>query len=460
MNYKPELDVELDDTDPTIALPSAEDVHVQPGHVDDDPASQLPPDEDGQERLGSVDTDPATQLPSSEGDQTRTTLIDTAPTVQQPLSEHDQARLAMNAGIQRKILTPIPKLNAGHVRTVMAAVSLSALSSNPVAGAPSSTPSAVAHPTTFTPSNIHPPTLDIADLLFSTRSALRKPMPPVTPQFYFTSQKLDAAKDKSFVTPPPNPVITSRAPGPRKGFTLQVMPGAIGARIQSIVPQVKNVTGSSLLLRHRTLKVPHNTPDSAIKEIRNIVYDFTNQIEQSSDTLTQSDSPLLNLPGELRNRIYRFAIISPLSIELDIGRWQNHQPALLRTCKQVRIEALRLFYIENKITTNIHDWDPVVKVRCSQLLASHKIKSHHLYHYFTGGPNWTNLLAWLKAVFEGKIGGISSCLGKTRTVERKIVGGMFLYVSTTVKGTEWPHLLPQLELQREILGMNDPRWLL
>jgi hypothetical protein len=456
MNHKKELAPELDDTDPSIALPSAEDVHVRPALVDDDSAGQLPSDEDDQERLGSVDTDPASHLPSSEGDQTRTTLIDTAPTVQQPFSDLDQARLAMNAGIQRFILTPIRKLNAGHVEFIMASVSMSAPFNNPPVDAPSSIPSAVAKATPLTPSHIHPPVLGTADMLFSTPSAPRKPMPPLTPQFYLTSQKLDVAKDKSFITPPPKPVITPRAPGPRKGFTL-VVPRVIGARILSSVPQ-KN---TAIFLRHRTLKVPHNTSDSAFKQIRNITYDFTNQIEQSSNTPTQQDSPLLNLPGELRNRIYRFAIINPLSIELDVGRWQNHQPALLRTCKQVRIEALRLFYIENKMTTNIHDWDPVVKVRCSELLTSHNIRSHHLYHYFTGGPNWENLLAWLKAVFEGKIGGISSCLGKIRTLERKIVGAMFMLVSTTVKGTaEWSELLPQLELQREILGMVDHRWLL
>jgi hypothetical protein len=456
MNHKKELDLELDDTDPAIALPSAEDVHVRPTLVDDDPATKLPSDEDSQECLGNVQTDPVTELPSSEGDEARNEPIDTAPAVQQPFSDLDQARLAMNAGIQRFILTPIRKLNAGHVEFIMASVSMSAPFSNPPVGAPSSTPSAVAKVTPLTSSPIHPPTLDTSDMLLSTPSAPRKPMPPVTPQFYFTSQKLDVAKDKSFITPPPKPVITPRAPGPRKGFTLQVVPKVIGARILSIVPQEK----TAIFLRHRTLKVPHNTSDSTFKQIRNITYDFTNQIEQSSDTFTRSDSPLLNLPGELRNRIYRFAIVNPLSIELDVGRWQNHQPALLRTCKQIRIEALGLFYIENKITTNIHDWDPVVKVRCSKLLTSHNIRSHHLYHYFTGGPNWENLLVWLKAVFQGKIGGISSCLGKTRTLERKVVGAVFMLVSTTAKGTEWPHLLPQLELQREILGMMDHRWLL
>jgi hypothetical protein len=466
MDYRLEPEIELDDTDPSIALPSAEDVHVQPELVNNAPTSQPPSDGDDQECLGNVDTDPVTQLPSSEGDQAPDKLIDTAPTVQQPLSEHDQARLPTNTGIQRKILRPVRKftLEDAQMGIIMALMSMSAPPSNPVVGAPSSVPSPSAEPTPLAPSDIHTPTLDIAGMPVSTPSAPRKHKRPVTSMspFYFTSQKSDAAEGKPFITPPPKPVMTPGAPAAGKAFvfTYKGVPGVIGAGIQSNVPQEKTATGFSLLLRREFLRVPHDTPESAIKGICNIICNISNQTKQASGYAAQSDSPLLKLPGELRNRIYRFAIIKPVSIELDIPRWQDHQPAFVRTCKQIRIEALRLFYAENKITTNIHDWNPIVKVRCSELLASHKMRSHHLYHYFTGSPNWENLLAWLKGVFEGKIGGISSCVGKTRTLERKVVGGMFMYVSTAHKGTDWPDLLPFLELQREVLGMEDPRWLL
>lgn len=58
-------------------------------------------------------------------------------------------------------------------------------------------------------------------------------------------------------------------------------------------------------------------------------------------------SLLLTLPGELRNRIYRFALCQNHSIWITRLTWPTHQPALLKTNRQIRTEATRLFYHEN-----------------------------------------------------------------------------------------------------------------
>ncbi|KAK3724911.1 hypothetical protein LTR37_000959 [Vermiconidia calcicola] len=69
--------------------------------------------------------------------------------------------------------------------------------------------------------------------------------------------------------------------------------------------------------------------------------------------------PLLKLPPELRNRIYEFAVPSPNVVNLEpwtfcwmprgsgtppIDQTLVAQPALSKTCRQIRAEALTIFY--------------------------------------------------------------------------------------------------------------------
>ncbi|KXT18396.1 hypothetical protein AC579_8180 [Pseudocercospora musae] len=57
-------------------------------------------------------------------------------------------------------------------------------------------------------------------------------------------------------------------------------------------------------------------------------------------------SKLLNLPAEMRNWIYREALCEDSWIKIDQDTFA--QPALLRTCKQIRHEASSIYYHENR----------------------------------------------------------------------------------------------------------------
>ena len=61
-------------------------------------------------------------------------------------------------------------------------------------------------------------------------------------------------------------------------------------------------------------------------------------------------SPLLELPAELRNNIYRYALVSddPIYITPDGLRTRK---ALLQTCEQIKNEATGIFYAENVFIT-------------------------------------------------------------------------------------------------------------
>lgn len=196
-----------------------------------------------------------------------------------------------------------------------------------------------------------------------------------------------------------------------------------------------------------------------VNSIRDIIYNLSSEEKQPSGIPAQPGSRLLSIPGELRNRIYRLAIIEPDSIIIDRTSWASHQPALLKTCKQIRVEALPLFYVESKISADIHHWNPVAKDRVNRLMMSYNIKSPHVYYYFSGLPNWTNLLAWLKAVYEERAEGIATCVGEQKPLHRKTIGVMFLMVSKARGNIPWSDLVELLDAQRELLGVNDPQWL-
>lgn len=64
----------------------------------------------------------------------------------------------------------------------------------------------------------------------------------------------------------------------------------------------------------------------------------------------------LDLPGELRNEIYKRVLVSDCMVELgtfdeEDGLWKACQPAVLHTCRQIRKEALELFYVHNTFHT-------------------------------------------------------------------------------------------------------------
>ena len=63
------------------------------------------------------------------------------------------------------------------------------------------------------------------------------------------------------------------------------------------------------------------------------------------------DSPLLDLPSELRNKIYELALISDEPVHVyggSVGR-----PPLLRACKQIAIEASGIFFANNRFIAHL-----------------------------------------------------------------------------------------------------------
>lgn len=114
-------------------------------------------------------------------------------------------------------------------------------------------------------------------------------------------------------------------------------------------------------------------------------------------------SLLLDLPLQLRNRVYAFALVEEGEVSVTPGVLQ---PALLRTCSQSRGEALPLCYMDTRFTINIPNCDGSLDIHWARHL---RLLKHHGFSnigavtvgcIYSGRPNWRNLIVWLRAVYD------------------------------------------------------------
>lgn len=120
---------------------------------------------------------------------------------------------------------------------------------------------------------------------------------------------------------------------------------------------------------------------------------------QSSELEEVSRTSLMGLPPELRNLIWRFALLSDDPIELAPGH--ARQPALLHVSVQVTRESMPIFLLENKFITAIAD----LKMRVPrEHWLNTRVPTHQRTYRLWGYPSWKDLKLWLKRVHSGEYG--------------------------------------------------------
>lgn len=127
---------------------------------------------------------------------------------------------------------------------------------------------------------------------------------------------------------------------------------------------------------------------------------------RSPQRRSQTNSPLLTLPPELRNKIYDYALVETEPILVTTA---FTQPPLLRICSQVRSEALPMWYTETYFTIPVVDCNGEMDlnfrrhhqslqcVRATGLPVRTQLR-------IQGPPNWGNLMAWLRGCYMDKTG--------------------------------------------------------
>lgn len=178
-------------------------------------------------------------------------------------------------------------------------------------------------------------------------------------------------------------------------------------------------------------------------------------------------SPLLKLPGELRNRIYRALLVSDSHILTNTSGIP--EPPLLLASQQIRNEAITIYYNENKFTIPIPDYSSdiflAVTQRVEQLRTRYKIAPWTVCTSPQPSlPNWSNVMQWLKRYHSGLITGVIDSpeqllkLWSERLTSDLVIAGMFCMVDSMKGKAAWEETEKLLGHQRVILARLDKRW--
>ena len=180
----------------------------------------------------------------------------------------------------------------------------------------------------------------------------------------------------------------------------------------------------------------------------------------------EETSPLLELPPELRNKIYRYALVSGSTVYVGLGGFV--EPSLLATCKHIRQEASPIFYKENEIEvlvdsyniTNCFRWER--KIEAVRNRGELHGKASYSGSVITSSTRyWENLLAWMEAYHNGSMRQSAvrpSRVALTPThLEDMVLGGMFLMVAG-MENKPWTYVKKVVQEQRLILAEIHAGW--
>jgi len=113
------------------------------------------------------------------------------------------------------------------------------------------------------------------------------------------------------------------------------------------------------------------------------------------------EPPLLRLPPELRNRIWAAAVVQVDPIGVDSV--STKPPSLLGVCRQIRSEAIGIWYNENSFGFAIQDCDGSYMLAWTKHFHEHDDDDRELcsvQHCHDGSPNWANLIKWARGLYE------------------------------------------------------------
>ncbi|CAK4033890.1 Hypothetical predicted protein [Lecanosticta acicola] len=184
-----------------------------------------------------------------------------------------------------------------------------------------------------------------------------------------------------------------------------------------------------------------------------------------TDTITAVDKEcsLLGLPAELRNRIYEMVLQEEQQIH--VTKQGYSRSPFLSVCRQIRSEALKIFYYGNKFIFRApgYDSDVIYTFVCilEQMEISRRKTTFSIRQSYKTA-NWPKLLKWLhrKHLCEAMVGlKVPSSLKKRGTMgaEPYVIGGMFNIVKE-MKDQPWLMAMPILLQQRVVLEQLNKDW--
>ena len=201
---------------------------------------------------------------------------------------------------------------------------------------------------------------------------------------------------------------------------------------------------------------------------------LANQVQKSyneqlvSALIYPPASRLLELPGELRNKIYRYCLVVGDEHDTEYlmrittnGRFvvvtkDLKIPPLLSVSQQVRNEAIHIWYAANTFRVSLQDYDPTLYLAWKRHVdvISRTAPLEKLWIQVTGDPKWSNLMAWCHAVWSGTL----PCLEKDERGKLALARAAHKIAVMSKEGS-WEECERQLSVLRGVFAQIDKRWM-
>lgn len=184
--------------------------------------------------------------------------------------------------------------------------------------------------------------------------------------------------------------------------------------------------------------------------------------EAAPEETSTTGSLLLDLPAELRNRIYFAALVSEDPIKVDRNNFGP--PEILATNRQIRAEASAIYYCDNTFRIDCTNFDS--KVLWAFIDRSAKYTLHlpakELECAFTGEPtSWPNLLEWVKSVRDhamGSTGVLRGTFAAGSGPDIFHVAAKVFSISEKLMGLSWPQVVEILDEVKEVSEKEQISW--
>ena len=177
-----------------------------------------------------------------------------------------------------------------------------------------------------------------------------------------------------------------------------------------------------------------------------------------AEAVDDSSVHFLSLSPEVRNIIYRFAIVEDGLIVIHQQSPPPQQPGLLQVSRQIRQEAIDIYYQENLFRWRLRNYNADRYIRWCQSSLSRYLANDELCFKIVEGSKWENILQWLEADYLD--------IAPSLAIDENEPYGHITAVSRLFEmahnlrmlGLSWEQVKQQLETVRLALAAVDPMW--
>ncbi|KAK4949123.1 hypothetical protein LTR10_012496 [Elasticomyces elasticus] len=171
---------------------------------------------------------------------------------------------------------------------------------------------------------------------------------------------------------------------------------------------------------------------------------------------------LFRLPTELRNAIYEYVLPQGKKIIFSKDK-PLKVPALLQVCSKIRNETRDMFYVGNKLVIVTKKCAPGLCISWKRHCRALGLRDDKIGIVIMGKPDWTNLMAWCKAMIEDDaISPMFVNVNTTSLHEQQAAAVMSAAFNiaerTRDKGETWADCMPALADLRAVVCGYNPIW--